>query len=56
MSMEKLFEYLAWKMPRRLVYWCAIRLMSSATCGKYSDTHPDEISVIEALDAWEGKS
>lgn len=52
---ENLWKFLAWKMPDRLVYWCAIRLMSAASTGKYSSYAPSEISVIDALDAWESE-
>ena len=53
--------WLAWKLPRSLVYWCAVRVMAHAT------TVPDkplagvlrqcpivpELSIIDALDRWE---
>lgn len=52
---EKIWEYLAWKLPRRLVYWCAIRLAAAATTGRYSSRTPDEVSVLDALDAWESR-
>lgn len=50
---EKICEWLAWKLPRRLVYWSAIRLMAHATAGEYGSTCPSELNVIEALKRWE---
>lgn len=56
--LERLFEKLvvasAWKMPKLLAYWAAIRVFSNAT--RVIDTKaPDKISVVDALRAWEDK-
>jgi hypothetical protein len=45
--------WLAWKLPRRLVYFCHIRLWAWATTGRYGDTRPDELSWDEACKRWE---
>lgn len=50
--MSKVCQWLAWKLPRRLVYFCAIRLMVSATAGKYSGTVVPELTAIDALKRW----
>ncbi len=42
-----------WALPRGLVYWCGIRLMASATTGKYSGTVVPELTGMEALKRWE---
>ena len=44
---------LAWLMPKRLIYWCAIRLAANATQGNYSSQVVPELTVIEALGRWE---
>lgn len=49
---ERLWLWLVWKLPRELVYWCAIRLMSHATAGDYSHVVTPEVTVIEALERW----
>ncbi len=49
---EKLQLWFAWRMPRWLVYYCSIRLMSSATTGKYSNTIVPELTAMDALDRW----
>jgi hypothetical protein len=51
---ERLWMWVAWRLPRRLVYWASIRLMSTATCGAYSDRTPTEVNIMEALHAWDG--
>ena len=50
---EKLTIWLAWKLPRTLVYWCAIRLMAHATQGKHSGQPVPELTGIEALRRWQ---
>lgn len=50
---EKVCIWLAWRMPRQLVLWAAVRLMSHATCTKFSNRTPDNVSIMDALDAWE---
>ena len=50
---EKLAFWVAWRMPRWLVYFCAVRLMSHATTGKYSNTIVPELGIIDALERWD---
>ena len=45
--MEKLWIAIAWRLPRQLVYWCAVRLTSNNWL-----TNPDGRSVSDALKAW----
>jgi hypothetical protein len=45
---DKIFMWLAHKMPVRLVYWCAVRLQAYATTGKYRKTVVTELLAIEA--------
>jgi hypothetical protein len=49
---EKFWIWLAWKLPRPLVLWCAVRLLSAATAGKYGDQCPSELRALEALQRW----
>jgi hypothetical protein len=51
--LEEAYMWLAWHLPKRLVYWCAIRLMAHATVGQYGSDHPDSVSVIQALNRWD---
>lgn len=41
--------------PKKLVYFCGIRLWCHATTGKYSDTIPDAITMSEILIRWKGE-
>lgn len=49
---EKALLALVWRLPRTLVYWCAIRLMAHATTGKYGADDPTTLNVMEALKRW----
>jgi hypothetical protein len=50
---SKFYQWLAFKLPRRLVYWCAIRLIAFATTGKYGSTVVPELTAMDALQRYE---
>lgn len=55
---QKAMMKTAWLLPRWLVYFATIRLISHATVGKYENTVPDKLGAMEALKRWspeEGK-
>ena len=50
---DKMVMWIAWHMPKWLVYWCSIRLMAHATTGKYGNDIVDSVSIMDALKRWE---
>jgi hypothetical protein len=52
-KIEKLQMWVAWRMPKWLVKWCAVRLMAHATQGAYSNQVVPELGAIDALKRWE---
>ena len=50
---DRLCQWLAWRLPRRLVLWTSIRLLASATTGPYSTTVVPELTAMEALRRWD---
>ena len=50
---EKFLWWLTYKLPRRLVYLATIRLLASATTNRYSHLLLPEITVQDAVKAWE---
>lgn len=50
---NKFLMCLAWKLPKRLVMWCAIRVSAHATTGQFSDQAVPELTVMDALKRWE---
>jgi hypothetical protein len=53
LRLEDFWIWLAWKLPRPLVYWCAIRLMAKATTGEYASESPSELLAMTALKKWD---
>ena len=51
---DKLSRRIAWLLPRRLVYWCAVRLGAHATTGEHSTQVVPDLRLLDALDRWEG--
>jgi hypothetical protein len=50
---EKFTIWLAWHLPRYLVYWCAVRLISEASVSKkYENTVLSELTAMDALNHW----
>jgi len=50
---DKIYFKIANLMPKRLVMWCAIRLMAHATQGRYSHQEVPKLDIITALKRWE---
>lgn len=50
---EKAIVAVVWKLPRWLVYWCAIRLIAHASQGQYGGEIVPEIKAMDALKRWE---
>ena len=50
---EKFFVWLSYKLPRKLVYYAAIRMFAHATTGEYSEQEVPTTTVMEALNRWE---
>ena len=52
---DQVYHWVARMLPKRLVYWSAIRLVVFATCGKYEYTFTPlpELSAMDALKRFE---
>lgn len=50
---QKLLIKLAWKMPRKLAYWAAIRVISNATIGQYENQVVPDLTAMDALERWD---
>ena len=50
---DRALFWIANHLPRRLVYFCAIRLMSHATIGRWSHQVVPELYAVDALKRWE---
>jgi hypothetical protein len=50
---EKLMLWFVWKLPRKLVMWCYVRVGAHATTGQFGSTNPSELGMMEALKRWD---
>lgn len=41
--------------PKRVAYWCTIRLIAHATTGEYSRQITPDLKAIDALNRWHNK-
>ena len=49
---ERALIFIAWHLPKPLVYWASIRLMAHATTGPYSSQVVPELTAMDALKRW----
>jgi len=53
---EKMLMSLAFSLPNKIVYLCAIKVGAHATTGAYSDQEVPKLTFMEALKRWPGKA
>ena len=53
MRIDALCLWIADHLPRRVVYWCAIRLGVHATLGRYSQQIVPDLYFMDVLKRWE---
>lgn len=51
---EKTLYWIAWKLPRGVIYWAAIRLVAHATKGQWSGVEVPALNAMDALERWGG--
>jgi hypothetical protein len=49
----KLAEWIAYRLPRSVVYWAMIRAGAEVTTGKYGNTLVPELTFMDALKRYE---
>lgn len=50
---ESLPRWIAYLLPKRVVYWAMIRAGAYATDGKYGSTVVPEVTLVDVLERWE---
>ncbi|WP_316196601.1 hypothetical protein [Bradyrhizobium sp. SZCCHNS3053] len=50
--LDKIAMRLAGLLPRRLVYWAAVRLGAHATQGQHNDQEAPALTFVDALKRW----
>ena len=51
--MEKMWQWLAYRLPRDLIRWCLVRGIANATSGRYSDQVVPDLKAMDMLARWE---
>lgn len=49
---ERIMMWIAWHLPKTLVYWCSIRMIAYATQGEYSNQEVPALGAMDALHRW----
>ncbi len=49
---EAFIIWLAWRLPRRLIYWCAIRVAAEGSVENPQTAMP-ELTAMDALHSWD---
>jgi hypothetical protein len=50
---EEWAMWLAWRLPRRIAYWAAVRVGCHATQGEWGNESPTDLLQHVALQRWE---
>ena len=48
----KFWSRIAWRLPKKLVYWCLIRAGGHATTGRFSGQIVPDLTYFETLERW----
>ncbi len=51
--MDKFYTWIASKLPKKLVYFCTIRVWAHATTTPYDRTDPTQVRLMTVLKRWE---
>lgn len=49
---ERFHTWVAWRVPKWLAYWCAIRVIANGTTGPHANQVVPELTAMEALERW----
>jgi len=50
---DKFYYWLAWALPRRVVYYAFIRVAAHASVGKFGSVIVSELTCFQAMERWE---
>lgn len=52
-KLEHLLIKFVWKLPRKVVCWSAVRVISNGTSGEYRNQIVPELTAMDALRRWD---
>ncbi len=50
---ERLLTWIAWRLPKSIVKWAAVRMFAHATTGEYSGQVVPDLTAMDALKRWD---
>lgn len=50
--LDKLWMWIAFHLPHRVVYWAHVRVVAKATTGEYSTQIVPELMAVDAMKRW----
>lgn len=50
---DKSLIWVAYRLPKRLVMWCAIRVINNACLGEHGNQIVGDLSAMEAMKRWD---
>ena len=50
---DKVALWVACKLPKRIVYWAAFRVIANATTGEHSQQIAPKLTCVEAMARWD---
>lgn len=50
--MDRFWMWVAWHLPRPLVYWATVRVAAHATTGEYSSQVVPDLTAMDAMQRW----
>ena len=51
-KIDRFWLWIAYRLPKGLAYWCAIRVGAHATTGEHSNQVVPELNFMDALKRW----
>ena len=48
-----MFKWLAYRLPKQVIYWAIVRAGAKATTKDYPNRSPNEVGIIDLMKAWE---
>jgi len=53
---DRIWRWIAWRVPRELVKWCGYRIGAAATQGSWSTENVPGLRFVDAMKRWEGRA
>jgi len=52
MIVDRICKWIAWRLPKRIVYWSLVRAAVHGVTGKYSNQIVHELTMFNTMERW----